>query len=404
MKMKIALGIIFAIIVLVGGIRLVGHLLKDDGGPTQVITPVEVVRIDEEAIEDILSYQGVVMPLAIERISFKSSGRVAAYGGEIGDMLQAGDELVSLETKDLELSLEAAKNQVLAASADYDRANKGTRPEDISLASISANKASEAVDYLMDQVSDVVALYEEGVVSESELEGLKLELTLAQSDYALAEQNYQKALNGAEVEIVQAAQAQLALALTNREVQQMMLEDAVHILDEPKVIVDKLYEPGELVSAGYPVAIVRSIDQSVTVGVTRKDIVNIDVGGRVHVNLFDQIVDGEVIRVAQVPDTTHFLYEVEISLPDEAYVVGEIVTCEFVLGERKVIRIPITALMNDGIDYVFLEKDGLVVIRQVVVEEIVSGYAIVSGLDIGDRMITSNLNRISENSMILVEE
>ncbi len=257
----------------------------------------------------------------------------------------------------------------------------------------------------MDQVSDVVALYEEGgVVSESELEGLKLELTLAQSDYALAEQNYQKALNGAEVEIVQAAQAQLALALTNREVQQMMLEDAVHILDEPKVIVDKLYEPGELVSAGYPVAIVRSIDQSVTVGVTRKDIVNIDVGGRVHVNLFDQIVDGEVIRVAQVPDTTHFLYEVEISLPDEAYVVGEIVTCEFVLGERKVIRIPITALMNDGIDYVFLEKDGLVVIRQVVVEEIVSGYAIVSGLDIGDRMITSNLNRISENSMILVEE
>ncbi len=142
MKMKIALGIIFAIIVLVGGgIRLVGHLLKDDGGPTQVITPVEVVRIDEEAIEDILSYQGgVVMPLAIERISFKSSGRVAAYGGEIGDMLQAGDELVSLETKDLELSLEAAKNQVLAASADYDRANKGTRPEDISLASISLTK------------------------------------------------------------------------------------------------------------------------------------------------------------------------------------------------------------------------------------------------------------------------
>lgn len=59
MKMKIALGIIFAIIVLVGGIRLVGHLLKDDGGPTQVITPVEVVRIDEEAIEDILSYQGL---------------------------------------------------------------------------------------------------------------------------------------------------------------------------------------------------------------------------------------------------------------------------------------------------------------------------------------------------------
>lgn len=404
MKMKIVVALMIVLMIAVGGYRLTAHLGRGDSGTAEVVTPVKVVEISMTGIEDTLDYEGRVMPLSLEKVSFKSTARLESFGGEIGETLMKGDVLAALDTGDLELAVEAAHNQLNAAVADYERASKGSRYEDVSLAKISVEKADNAVSYLTKRYEDVQALFAEGVVSQSELDGLKLELDLAGNDYDLAKKTYEKAVNGAEPEIVKAAEAHVALAETNLAVQQTMLEDAVYTLGESKVIVDRLYEPGELVPAGYPVAIVRSIEQSVTIGVSRKDLDKIYIGQPVHVVLKDDNTDGEVIRIAQVPDSSHYLYEVEISLPGEDYVVGEIASCELIMGQRDVVTIPVKAIMNDGIDYVYVASEAKVTVRQITIEGVTDGYAIVKGLEPGERMIINNLNRISENSLIQIEE
>lgn len=404
MRMKIGLVVIAVMIIVAGSFRIIVHLNKEDDVNKVVVTPVAVDVIEATEIEDVLAYDGRIMPLSIERISFKSTARLESFGGEVGQTLDAGVTLASLELDDLHMAKEAAENQLIAATADYNRANKGTRAEDLSLAALSVDKANNAVDYLTNRYEDILTLQAEGVVSQAEAEGLKLELDLAQSDYALAKKTYEKALNGAEEEMVEAAKAQVALADTNLQVQTSMLEDAVYVLEASKVIVDQLYEPGELVPAGYPVAIVRSVEQSVTIGVTRKDLNRITIGQNVHVNGTDLMVEGKVARIAEVPDQTHFLYEVEISLPDGDYVVGDIVRCELVLGSRQVVKVPVTAIMNDGIDYVYEVVDGAVSIVQVQVEDMVDGYVIVQGLEPGTQMIVNNLNRIGVRSLVEVEE
>lgn len=403
MKLKVIIIVLAVLIAGIGSIRVVQYYIKDEGAGV-VVVPVKVAEINEKCIEDVLVYQGTISPVSVENISFKSSARLGIFNGEVGDELQSGQVLAELELAELSLAYEASDKQFSVAEAEYNRALTGARPEDIALASISADKASAAVKYLEAQALDIKTLFDGGFISQSELEGMELELSLAKSDLALAIKTLEKANNGSQVEIVEAAKAGMSLASINKELQQSLLDDASYVLDAPRIIVDQLYEIGELVPAGYPVAIVRSLEQSVVIGVSRKDLDIISTGQKVKINFSGKSYEGEVVRVAQIPDVATFLYEVEINLPSSEFIVGEIVICELLLGEKNVVTIPVTTIMNDGIDYVYLAVEGIAKIKKVEIIDVVDGNAIVEGLNVGDQMIISNLNRIHEQSNITVEE
>ncbi len=404
MRMKVMTLILIILALSAGGYRLYEQMTKDDGPVAMTSTPVSVKIIEEKMVEDDLSYEGRVAPTVIETVSFKSSARLATFNGEVGERLDAGAILAELDKSDLTLAFEAAASQLVAATAGYDRALKGASSEDVTMASLSTTKAQEAVDYLTEFVADAIALFEEGIVSQAELDGIKLDLTLAETDLALAKTNYQKASGGAEPEIIRAAKAQADMAATNERAQQFMMDDATYVLKEQRVIVKQMFEPGELVPAGYPVAVLRSIKQMVVVGVSGDDLDQIYVGQKVRVLSHGKEQEGVVKRIAEIPDESHFLYEVEVALSDEDYLIGELVDCRLVLGERTAVTIPVTAIMNDGIDYVYLAEDGKAIIRKITIVDVTVGVAIVEGLDLGDQMIVSNLNRIQEQSVIHVEE
>ena len=404
MRMKIMTLVLVILALGAGGYRLYEQLTKDDGGELITSTPVSVKSIEATMVETSLSYQGRVAPTVIETVSFKSSGRLESFNGEVGQRLDPGLILAELDKSDLQLAVEAAANQLIAATAGYDQALKGASSEDVSMASLSTAKAQEAVDYLGELVSDARILYEEGILSESELEGLKLELALAESDVALAKTNYQKAAGGAEPEIIKAAKAQADMAAINEKAQQSLMDDGSYTLKDQRVLVKQMFEPGELIPAGYPVAILRSMEQLVVVGASGEELDQIYLGQKAHITINGEVKEGLVERIAEIPDESHFLYEVEIALADQDYLIGALVECKLVLGEQSAVTIPVTAIMNDGIDYVYLAEDGRAVIRKVSIVAVTEGMAIVEGLNIGDQMIVSNLNRIQEQSVVHIEE
>lgn len=404
MKMKWLIIVILLAVIGIGGFKVYSQLTKEVPVNEEISTPVTVLDIKEVSIQEELVYQGRVAPNSIEKISFKSSARLESFTGEVGDLIEADTVLAVLDTSDLDLALDAANNQLSAANSEYQRAIKGARPEDIELASISVDKANEAVDYLVEQVANVTILYEEGIVSKSEYDGVVLELDLAKSDLNLAQQTYEKATNGTESELISAAKAQVGLAEVNKEVQLSMIEDTTYILSEPQILIEKLYEPGELVPAGYPVAVLRSIDQGVVIGVTNKDLDQVYIGQKVNITSSNKETSGSITRIAEIPDENHFLYEVEVELTDDSFKVGEIVSCYLQLGTSNVIMVPISAIANDGIDYVYINEGNRATIRKVEIIDVIEGNAIVTGLNVGDQMIMSNLNKIHEQSLITIEE
>ena len=65
------------------------------------------------------------------RISGKVPGRIEKYLVEEGSYVKAGDTLVILDSPDVEAKLQQAKAAEMAASALNQKANKGTREEQI---------------------------------------------------------------------------------------------------------------------------------------------------------------------------------------------------------------------------------------------------------------------------------
>lgn len=404
MKMKF----IFLTIIL-GILGLAGYKIYDtvtEEYVAEVKTPIPVTTYETELIDIPLTitYQGSVAPLFVENISFKSGGRLEMFDGLEGQELKEGHILASLNLSDLNLALDAAKNQLSAAQADYARALKGARDEDIELARISVEKADQALTYLEDQVTKMTSLFEEGIVSQSELEGIQLELDLARKDAELAEENLNKALSGTEAEIIQAAAANVALAKTNVASNQAMIDDASYMLEKDMILIKKLYEEGELVPAGYPVAVLRSPEKIVTIGVSGKDLAKIQLGQEVDIRSGDKTGTGNINRIAEIPDQDHFLYEVEVLVKEGGFIIGEITECQITYDQIQGIALPIYALKNDGIDYVYIYEDGLARIQKVDILDIYDNKVLVDGIEEGTQIIISNLNRISENSSVKIKE
>ncbi len=404
MKMKL----IFLAIML-GILGLAGYKIYDtvtEEYVAEVKTPIPVTTFETELIDIPLTivYQGSVAPLFVENISFKSGGRLEMFDGLEGQELKEGHILASLNLSDLNLALDAAKNQLSAAEADYARALKGARDEDIELARISVEKADQALTYLEDQVTKMTSLFEEGIVSQSELEGIQLELDLARKDAELAEENLNKALSGTEAEIIQAAAANVALAKTNVASNQAMIDDASYTLEKDMILIKKLYEEGELVPAGYPVAVLRSPEKIVTIGVSGKDLSKIQLGQEVDIRSGDKKGTGIINRIAEIPDQDHFLYEVEVLVKEGGFIIGEITECQITYDQIQGIALPIYALKNDGIDYVYIYEDGLARIQKVDILDIYDNQVLVEGIEEGTQIIISNLNRISENSSVNIKE
>lgn len=66
-------------------------------------------------------FPGVVRPGRRAMLSTRASGTIQAIRVEAGDRVSAGDELVSVESRDVEAMLEAAESQVKAAEAAHEQ-------------------------------------------------------------------------------------------------------------------------------------------------------------------------------------------------------------------------------------------------------------------------------------------
>ncbi len=404
MKMKVTMAIMLLVVFLLGGYRIIQVVNKEETAQEVLTVPVSVMDVQLNEVAESLTYEGRVSPTSVEKVSFKSTARLAEFNGDVGDVIEEGTILTSLDDEDLALALEGANRQYEAAKATYQQAVNGATQEDLDLALISVEKTTEAVEYLSEQLEDIGVLLTEGVVSQSEYDGLVLEMTLAEKDLALAATNYDKAKLGSQQEVIDAAKAQMNLTLVNVKANEAMLEDSRYLASKSMVLVDQLYEIGELVPAGYPVAVLRSTTMEVNLGLTAEDLSKVYTGQSAVVETRTGTGLGTVSKVAELPDDTHFLYEVTIELAGDDYLVGDIASCALSMGNREVITVPVTAILNDGIDYVYVVEDGLAGIRQIDILKLYGEYVSVGGLIPGDQVIISNVNRLEPGSVVEIQE
>ncbi|MFA5841572.1 MAG: efflux RND transporter periplasmic adaptor subunit [Candidatus Paceibacterota bacterium] len=112
-----------------------------------------VTKIGE--VSQTVSVTGRVKPAKEVGLSFEKSGRVASVYREVGENINAGEPISSLDNSDISAQLSQAKATVKAEQARLDELKSGARPEDINVSEVAVQNA----------VNDLVNNIKSGYVS-----------------------------------------------------------------------------------------------------------------------------------------------------------------------------------------------------------------------------------------------
>lgn len=187
------------------------------------------------------------------RVSSKVPGRLLELRVKEGDVVHAGDTLAILEAPEVSAKLSQAEAAEQAAQAISEKAQHGTRQEQIHAAYEMLQKAKAGEDIARKSFTRVERLYKEGVMSAQKRDEAEAQLNAMTATVKAAQAQYDMARNGAQREDKAAAAAQVsrakgAVAEVNSYIKETVLTAAMD--GEVSEIFPKI---GELVGTGAPI-------------------------------------------------------------------------------------------------------------------------------------------------------
>jgi HlyD family secretion protein len=183
-------------------------------------------------------------------LAFRVSGRIAKLDVDEGDRVAPGTELALLDRVPFETDVAAATAQVAMAQAQFDKATRGFRTEEIAQAA-AAVRQREA-DLANAKVTDdrLKGLFPQGAVTRQDMDNA--DARVRESDAQLASAREQLALvtRGSRIEDIQVQEANLAAAKANLVKAHTALEDATLMAPSNGVVSVRAREVGAIVQSG----------------------------------------------------------------------------------------------------------------------------------------------------------
>lgn len=380
---------------------------SDNNSKSDVKTyPVKTVELKDKSYPISLEYEGLTGGSDVRKLSFKSSAKVSKIYVSKGQYVKKGDNLVDLDKTDLNFALEASKSQMEAASSQYSKAVNGAQPEDINKAQISVKAAQDNYNYCKDLYDKNVNLFEMHAVTQQQVNDIKIKLDASESEFNGAKETLKQLQNGTRGEDKQAAQAQLNATKADYDSKASLLQDASLTADVDGYVVDILCKEGEMQSAGYPVVLIRSENQVITVGLSDNDVKKIQIGTKAQVKIDDITTDGEVMNIVQMADSKSGTYSAEIKvlnpIDNNKFYIGQCAKVYISEGEKDGIWIPITSILNDGQDYVYVVENGHAVKKNVTLGQTNENLVCVEGLKTGDNLVNEGMKNIKAGYQVSV--
>lgn len=399
--------ILIICLVFLNFIILSGCSSKSDSKADIKTYPVKTIELQNKTYPISLEYEGLTGGSEVRKLSFKSSAKVLKIYVSKGQYVKKGDILVDLDKTDLNFAQYAAKAQMDAASAQYNKAVNGAQAEDINKAEIAVKNAQDNYNYCKDLYDKNVSLYEMQAVTEQQVNDVKIKLDGSESELNAAQETLKQLQNGTRTEDKQAALAQLNTAKANYDSKVNLVQDASLTADEDGYVVDVLGKEGEMQTAGYPVILIRNENQVVTVGLSDYDVKKIQLGAKAQVKIDDTTSDGEIINIVQMADKQSGTFSAEIKLlnpiENSKFYIGQSVKVNINDGEKEGIWIPINSILNDGEDYVYVVDDGRAVRKNITLRNTNENEVCVDGLEAGNNLVNEGMKNIKAGYQVSVE-
>jgi RND family efflux transporter, MFP subunit len=355
-------------------------------------------------------YAARILPSSQVNVTPKVGGRVQEVQVRVGDFVQKGQALLTIESADYDAQLKQAKAALQSAQAQLTRSNDTGQESQVLQAQSSADQARIALDETQKAYDKTKRLFDGGVVSkqqmdevEAKLKASRIQLDAAERALVIVRDKSGKQAGDVLSGQVDAAQAQADLAQRQLDATTIRspLTGHVSYCDA---------EPGALVGSQSLLFIV--IDDSSVLaeaGLTDRSIgfVRKGMGLKVSIPALGAKAEraGVVDRVSPATDMRTQLYSVRVAIPngDGRIRPGMLARIRFPIEERRrVLLVPERATFSDsGLDYVVVSQGGVAKRRQVTLgESDGSSIEVAAGLEPGDIVVVAGQEFVSEGDPI----
>jgi HlyD family secretion protein len=215
--------------------------------------PVEIVRPTRESGapntgQAVLTAGGYIVARDVYVISTKIDGRVKDIFIERGDIVKAGDTIITIEDEEYVARVRLAEAQVAKAKANANQLRAGSRPQEIAKARADAASAKASALQAKKEEDRVIGLAREGIASSSELDMAKANRAVAKANHTALVELLRLAELGPRIEEIQMADAQLLEMKANLEYAQTQLSYTTIRSPIAGTILEKVAKKGEMVT------------------------------------------------------------------------------------------------------------------------------------------------------------
>lgn len=323
------------------------------------------------------------------------------------DLTEAQNRVATLTTQlaVLKETGTAAQEEINAKQAELDEAVLDKESKEAVYNEKRAAHSAAQVDYRGKQ---------------TELDAARATLTTYNEAVDTAQQNYDNKVNDgentaeakAQKERFDAADASLYTAQATYNSAQNNHEAALESLADCKLyascdgyVLTVTASEGGMTIPLTPAVVIGSHENVVAFGVSQSDIRRLTVGQAAQITVNGKIFDGEVKKVGLIPDETSRTYETEVSIAaeDVQFYLGELAAVRISAGEQQGVWLPLSLILNDGEDYVYMVENQRAKRQNVVIKEISNDMVMVTGIETGGTVISEGMKLVKTGSLVSVE-
>lgn len=249
-KQKQTLILIIPVVIIISGIILLLNLKPGDKDQRVYVGLFETTQI---------------------RVASEIPGRIDSLHVKLGESVEKGQRLASIESDILDAKVQQAKGLYTAAESVRLKADNGARQEEILAIKNKYEMAKSQYNYAQKSYDRLNELYRDSLISGQKMDEITFKRDAARDQMNAAEALYSMALEGARREDKMAAQGQLeAVEGKVKEAEAFYKELFLHAPVGGEVS-GKMAEEGEIVPAGYPVFTLQKLEDIHAVLYIRED-------------------------------------------------------------------------------------------------------------------------------------
>jgi multidrug efflux pump subunit AcrA (membrane-fusion protein) len=275
--------------------------------------PVQIVQVERTALQQKVTADAVLFPIAQSAIVPKISAPVRRFLVNRGSHVRQGQLLAVLENRDLAAAAQENKGAYTQAEATYTATTAADLPQELQKAQLDTEAARQAFEAQQKIYASRKDLFEQGALPRKELDQSAVDFTNARNQYEIAKRHLDSLNAIGKQQTLKSAKGQLESAQGKFQGAEAQLQYSEIRSPIAGVITDRPLYPGEMASAGTPLLTVMNISQIIArAHIPQLEAVQLKVGDNATIAASgaDQPIAAKVVLVSPALDPNSTTVEV----------------------------------------------------------------------------------------------